>query len=506
MNWAQSRLLKFMWFLNLILKARQLGFTTFICIFFLDTALFTPNTKCGIIAHTLDDVGKIFRDKIHFAYQNLPESLKGAFETAYETTRELVFNNGSSISVGLTFRGGTYQYLLVSEYGKICAKYPEKAREIQTGALEAVAQGCYIFIESTAEGSEGDFFDRCQVALALALSKKTLTKLDYRFFFFPWWQNPEYAMDSEGVTITQEDLEYFRKLEAVIKQSLSQYQKSWYVKKKESLKDLMRREYPSTPKEAFEVAIEGSYFANDFLKIDEQGRICSLPFYPHLPMRDGWDLGWDDFNCLWIYQKVGEWFHFLRYYENCHEGLGHYAHWLRDYKDANGGSFEKHFLPHDVNVHDLSRNDKKTRKDVLQDEGLSNISVVPKKSTAFQIEESRQLLARSKFDEVGCAEGIKRLRNYRREFNVKTEKWADSPRHDNNSHGASAYGYIAVGEELSIQRTGKLVQQSESVVQEFYHQPPKDLSLPESGNFANAVRDREKKMIQQAPVDEYWQN
>lgn len=506
LNWAQQFLLKYMWFLNLVLKARQLGCTTFICILFLDTALFTSNTKCGIIAHTLDDVGKIFRDKIQFVYNNLPESLRTAITTQFETARELVFNNGSSISVGLSFRGGTYQYLLVSEYGKICAKYPEKAREIRTGAMEAVAQGCYVFIESTAEGSDGDFYERCQESLSLSLARKTLTKMDYRFFFFPWWQEPTYTMDSGGVVIPDEDLTYFAKLEQKIGRQLTIGQKCWYVKKKSTLKELMRREYPSTPQEAFEVAIEGSYYANEFLRIDEEGRICELPFQSSIPCRTGWDLGFDDFNAIWVYQKIGEWFHFLKYYENCHEGLGHYAHWCRDWKDEKRGSYDRHWLPHDVNVTDISRNDKKTRKQVLEDDGLDNIRVVEKKSIQFGIEESRQLLARSKFDAVGCDVGIKRLRNFRKDYNIKTEKWTDSPRRDNNKHGADALRYVAVGEELSIVVTGKKVFQSEQAVSEFTQEEIKQASSPESGNYAKAVQERQSKMVAQAPVEEYWNN
>ena len=48
---------------NIILKARQLGFTTLIAIPWLDTALFTPNMRCGIIAQDLGAAEVIFRDK-----------------------------------------------------------------------------------------------------------------------------------------------------------------------------------------------------------------------------------------------------------------------------------------------------------------------------------------------------------------------------------------------------------------------------------------------------------
>ena len=46
---------------NIILKARQLGFTTECCIIQLDAALF-ESAKCALIAHTLNDAKRLFRE------------------------------------------------------------------------------------------------------------------------------------------------------------------------------------------------------------------------------------------------------------------------------------------------------------------------------------------------------------------------------------------------------------------------------------------------------------
>src|SRR5689334_8912313 len=56
---------------NIILKARQLGFTTFICLLMLDACLFNSNTKCGIIATTREDAEKFFTIKIKAVYDRL---------------------------------------------------------------------------------------------------------------------------------------------------------------------------------------------------------------------------------------------------------------------------------------------------------------------------------------------------------------------------------------------------------------------------------------------------
>jgi hypothetical protein len=75
---------------------------------------------------------------VQFAYDRLPEQIKEAVYPTHESKTELVLSNGSRIQVGTSMRGDTLQWLLITEFGKICAKYPEKAREIITGALNTV--------------------------------------------------------------------------------------------------------------------------------------------------------------------------------------------------------------------------------------------------------------------------------------------------------------------------------------------------------------------------------
>ena len=169
---------------NVILKARQLGFTTHEMIDALDDCLFTENFAAGCIAHALEDAKDIFRNKIKFAYDQL---IKGPWVAIFETLglklarptsdrgEAYVFDNGSSIRVSTSYRGGTLQRLHVSEFGKICRKYPDKAQEIVTGAFEAVGLGNLITLESTAEGREGYFHDYCAAAQKLSESGKLPT-------------------------------------------------------------------------------------------------------------------------------------------------------------------------------------------------------------------------------------------------------------------------------------------------------------------------------------------
>ncbi|HHH0641843.1 TPA: terminase, partial [Yersinia enterocolitica] len=233
---------------NVILKARQLGFTTEVCIIQLDLALFHKK-ECALIAHSLPDAERLFRNKTQYAYRLLPDDIKRANPLTKETTSEYVFDKGGSVTVSTSFRGGTLYSLHVSEFGKICAKYPEKAKEIVTGAFEAVPLGGKITLESTAEGRAGYFYDYCQDAEKAQLQGKELSNLDWKFFFFSWWKNPQYAIDPVEV-LPQRLVDYFAEMEAKHGVHLNERQKAWYYAKEKTLGDDMKREYPTIPAEA----------------------------------------------------------------------------------------------------------------------------------------------------------------------------------------------------------------------------------------------------------------
>jgi hypothetical protein len=229
LNWAQEELLDALHFQNVILKARQLGFTTFIQLFMLDACLFNSNIRAGTIAHKLDDAKTIFRDKVKYPYENLPEALRAARPIQKDSADELLFSNNSSIRVGTSMRSGTLQYLHISEYGKLCAQFPDKAREVRTGALNTVQAGQVVFLESTAEGKEGHFYELSEGAQAKRRMSSPLTPLDFKFHFFPWWRAPEYELNPTGVIIPEPQRKYFETLEATHGIVLPPAKQSWYI-------------------------------------------------------------------------------------------------------------------------------------------------------------------------------------------------------------------------------------------------------------------------------------
>jgi len=433
---------------NLILKARQLGFTTLICILALDQCLFNTNFSAGIIAHSREDAEKFFRKKVMFAYERLPQAIKDAIPIVKKTESQVEFANGSSLYVGTSFRGGTLQLLHVSEFGKICRKYPEKAKEIVTGAFESVSADNMLFVESTAEGMGGYFYEYSIEALRQQNEGARLSKLDWRLHFYPWYAKNAYQLDPTGVHISEKQARAFRELEAKTGVKLTPEQKAWWVKKKQTLLNDMGREYPGTPEEAFEQAVEGAIYGEQMTRIRELGRIGVVPFQVGIPVNTFWDLGVDDANSIWLHQRVGMQNYWIRYYEDHGKGLDYYWKWLKDWADEHNATWGKHYLPHDVDAK-MQGEVVTTKREILEGLGMRNIETVKRvRELSTGIDLTRRALVQDNwFDKEACALGIKCLDSYQYEWDDNLGRWKDHPLHNWASHGSDAWRQFAQGYE-----------------------------------------------------------
>jgi len=448
-NWAQTELYKGMWFLNCILKARQLGMTTFIQIFMLDRCLFNDNVNAGIVAHNKEDAEAFFSDKIKFAYDNLPEDLRKARRATSDTTRSLKFSNDSHIRVGTSMRSGTYQYIHVSEFGKMCAKYPDKAREVITGTLNTVAPGQIVWIESTAEGPHGEFYDMCKRSQDMTTAVKNadalFTKMDYKFFFFPWWKHPDYVLENP-VDIPDKLMVYFKELHEKHDLNLTASQKFWYVKKATEQGNLMKQEYPSTPEEAFEQSNELVIYGEQLREAREQRRIGDFPIVRGVPVNTFWDIGRNDVNAIWCHQHIEGRHRFGYYLEDRLRDLTYYVDLLFELKREFNWIFGTHYLPHDVMVTDISQRENLSREQVLRAAGLSPIIVVPKTPRINDgIELTRRVFSTCEFDAEGCAVGLRALRDYKWAFDELHGITRDIPAKSWGRNGADAFRQFAQG-------------------------------------------------------------
>ncbi|MDR6887868.1 MULTISPECIES: terminase [Variovorax] len=451
-NRAQRRFITRLWHRNAILKARQLGFTTLIAILWLDHALFNGNQRCGMIAQDRETAEAIFRDKVVFAYDHLPEEIRQRFPLARASTKELLFgHNNSSIRVATSVRGGTIHRLHVSEFGKICAKFPAKANEVVTGSFQAVPLSGILVIESTAEGTEGEFYEICQRAQALVAGARKLTPSQYRFHFYAWWQDPNYSIDPVGVPISPEQHDYFDELETKVDVKIDLGQRAWYVEKLRNdfsgKEERMWQEYPSTPEEAFQQSTAGHYYAKDMVLLRKRGAICQVPLLD-LPVFTFWDIGNSDGTAIWFMQMLRNEDRFIGYYEEHEEDLRHYARHLQERGYLYGG----HFLPHDADHKRLGDYNRSTREQLQLLMPGQAFFIVPRVTELMTgIYSVRKHIKGAFFDLDGTKQGIERIQGYKKKYSTSENRFIDQPDKSNGcTEGADALRQWAQAKELGM--------------------------------------------------------
>jgi hypothetical protein len=192
---------------DIILKPRQLGFSTLILAEFFDDTINNPNTSTVIIAHDSDSTKKLF-DVVQFMYNNLPEEKKkqlnnGRSKPKYGNRKEYYFEAiNSRIFVGTAGstdfgRGSTINNLHCSEV----AFWPNP-EELMTGLLQAVPHDGRVVIETTANGVGNYFYRTYQEAKDNTVRWKP--------HFYRWFDHPEYKLPldpSEVVTYSLEEQE-----------------------------------------------------------------------------------------------------------------------------------------------------------------------------------------------------------------------------------------------------------------------------------------------------------
>ena len=457
-NRAQRKFLKRLWHRNLILKARQLGFTTLIAILWLDHALFNADQRCGIIAQDLDAATAIFRDKVKFADDNLPPEIRDRYPLAKDSASELLFaHNNSAIRVAVSMRSGTIHRLHVSEFGKICAKFPDKAQEVVTGSIPAVPTTGILVIESTAEGRDGEFFKMVQVAVANQASRVKLTPKQYRLHFYAWWMEPNYRLDSSTVPITPDEHDYFDMIEVKVKSDMGVEvkidpdQRAWYVATKKAdfsgAEEKMWQEYPSFPAEAFQISTTGNYYAIDMIALRKRGGVTRLPVLD-VPVNTFWDIGNSDGCAIWFHQELQGQDRFIKYYEAHNEDLRHYVAQLREL----GYVFAMHYLPHDADhrrLGDYNRSTREMLQDLMPGEKFTVLPRITELMTGIQ--QTRKHMKNAWMDETGCELGIQRLEGYKKKFSKQDNRFIDLPDKSNGcSEGADAFRQYAQAKELGL--------------------------------------------------------
>lgn len=282
---AQKHFLDNMRHRNIILKSRQLGFSTLITLWILDEILFNSNKEALAIAHIKEGMTDIFDKKVKFALINLPESIGEMFKYKQNSKTKLQIVHGkdsySNFGVALSGRSGMYHYVHISEFAKLSKQFPLRAAEVMGGTLPAVPFDGYVFIESTAEGATGEFYDEYQTALE-TLSKKSEALYNVQFYphFYNWtWDDMEMRKITEIIPITAMERGNINWEEYQMTHKLSDKEMTYYYMRwlgfKKNL-DKLNQEYPTTVEEAF-VSTGKPYF--NIRKVVQEIAVAVEPKY-----------------------------------------------------------------------------------------------------------------------------------------------------------------------------------------------------------------------------------
>ena len=183
-------------------------------------------------------------------------------------------------------------------------------------------------------------------------------------------------------------------------------------------------------------AVEGAIYAKEIRAALESRRIRPVPHDPLLKTHAVWDLGWNDAMTVIMAQRVSSEVRVIDYLEDSHRTYDSYVAELR----AKPYRWGKDFLPHDGKA--KSAQTGMSPIDILKKLGR-DVQEVPDIGVEEGIKAARQVFGRVFFDETNTGRLVHCLKRYRRAINQTTQE-AGAPLHDEFSHGADAFRYLAV--------------------------------------------------------------
>jgi len=188
---------------NVVLKARQMGITTWTAARFFLRTITRPGTLTLQVAHTSEAAEEIFRI-VHRFVDWLPRELReGVLKTGRANVRQIAFPHIDSqyrvVSAGdrNAGRGLTAQNLHCSEL----SRWPRNPAETLAGLRAATTPDAELILESTPDGLGGCFYEEWVKAPETGMVRH----------FFPWWMERRYrAKAVDESTLTPEERKLIR--------------------------------------------------------------------------------------------------------------------------------------------------------------------------------------------------------------------------------------------------------------------------------------------------------
>lgn len=315
--------------------------------------------------------------------------------------------------------------------------------------IETPGDGIIVFQgmqDHTAESIKSlEGFKRAVIEEAQTLSQRSLTLLrpTIRAEYSEIWACWNATRKSDAI----DDFLRAKKPEGSIVVKANWRDNPWFPKVLEDERQLDLRLYPERYDHIWEgeyaKAFEGAYFARLLNDARTQGRIGFVAADPLLPIRAFWDIGGSgataDAMAIWIVQWVDREIRVLDYIEGVGQVLAFYVNELRRLKYANAICY----LPHDgVNENNITG---KRYADHLRDAEFEVLTIPNQGRGAamMRVEAVRRILGMCIFNDKTTEAGRDAL-GYYHERKDETRNLGLGPDHDWSSHGADAFGLMAI--------------------------------------------------------------
>lgn len=251
----------------LVLKGRQLGFTTLITAYQLAATITRHNFEGLTLADKSSNTEAIFQNKAKFIYNRLPEMIKPTEK--YNSKRQLLFEKlNSSWSVDTATKEVGRSRTINFFHGSECAFWKDGISKIQASLGETFTQNAIKIYETTANGFN-DYREMWKSGQHINC-------------FFEWWKTREYRLNFETKNMRTKFLNDIDRKKGIWiydrlrwlrdEKVLDENQLYWYYKKYQGYidKEVIKQEYPCTPDEAF-IASGKCYFNTETIikRIDQ---------------------------------------------------------------------------------------------------------------------------------------------------------------------------------------------------------------------------------------------
>jgi hypothetical protein len=435
----------------IILKARRLGMSTALDVLLTDQMLWNAGTQCSLVDQTAADAERKLATIAKIALDNLPPVALQCIEKVRDSGSILEVSvageAASSFFAGLRARGGTNNWLHLSEWGVIQADDPRRSEEILTGAIPSAEHG-RIIVETTWKGGRGGHLWEI-VKGALETPEADKTDKDWRVVFFPWWKDPTYVVEGDVATVNPATGQYLDGMEETTGHKFSPQQRLWYDRQARDLGLFVFREFPTTIDECFKSPVEGAIYAGELDKLRASGAISAFKYDNSTLVHTAWDLGSPVNTVVWYFQVIkGNEIRVI----DCDLDLDLTPVQRVAHMQGKGYPLGNHYLPHDAAA---TRTSGKADAQVYTEAGLASVRVLPRTHDIWVgINACLQMFPRFSFRLPACERGLDALANYAYKRSSATGIVVNEPVHNWASHAADALRMIAEAEQAGMLKTG----------------------------------------------------